>query len=193
MKKNIHLTWEQQKLVEDHLSIVHWTIRESIYVNETVYGLGYDDLYQEGCIWLCRAAATYNAGLAKFSTYARKVVHNGLVSYCRQMHDSQKHFSMSALDEYGELTTESSASGQPDTFAICTDTMETLELLSSSSRNYQGVAKLGVEALKLKIQGYGISEIASLCHAPPSHVGAWISRAIQKLRQNPAFLSGIAY
>lgn len=193
MKKNIHLTREQQKLVENHLSIVHWTIRESIYVNEAVYGLGYDDLYQEGCIWLCHAAATYNAGLAKFSTYARKVVHNGLVSYCRQMHDSQKHFSMLALDEYGELTTENNNSGQPDTFTICIDTMETLELLSSSSRNYQGVAKLGIEALKLKVQGYGISEIASLCHAPPSHVGAWISRAIQKLRQNPAFLSGIIY
>lgn len=193
MKKNVRLTREQQKLVEEHLSIVHWTIRESIYVNETVYGFGYDDLYQEGCIWLCHAAATYNAGLAKFSTYAKRVVHNGLVSYCRQICDSQKHFSISALDEYCELTIESNISGQSDTFAICTDIMETMELLSSSSRNYQGVAKLGIDALKLKVQGYGISEIAALCHAPPSHVGAWISRAAQKLRQNPAFLSGITY
>ena len=71
--------------------------------------------------------------------------------------------------------------------------METLELLSSSSGNYRGVTKQGIEALKLKVQGYGISDIAAMCHAPPTHVGAWISRAAQKLRQNPAFLSGIMY
>lgn len=193
MKKNIRLTPEQQNLVESHLSIVHWTIRESIYVNETVYGFGYDDLYQEGCIWLCHAAVTYDSSLSKFSTYAKKVVRNGLSTYCRQMHDKQKHFAPLALDEHSEPITENSISNQPDTFTIYTDTMETLELLSSSSRNYQGVARLGIEALKLKVQGHGISEIAALCHAPPSHVGAWISRASQKLRQNPAFLSGILY
>ena len=193
MKKIIRLTPEQQKLVENHLSIVHWTIRESIYVNESVYGFEYDDLYQEGCIWLCHAAATYDSGLAKFSTYAKKVVRNGLTAYCRQMRNKQKFFTPLALDEHGEPITENHISSQPDTFIIYTDTMETLELISSSSRNYRGVAKLGVEALKLKVQGHGISEIASLCHAPSSHVGAWISRASQKLRQNPAFLSGILY
>ncbi len=193
MKKDIHLTMEQQMLVENHLSIVHWTIRENIYVNKTVYGFEYDDLYQEGCICLCQAAATYDSSLAKFSTYAKKVVRNGLITYCRQMRDQQKYFTLSASNEHNEPVTESSASTHPDTFTIATDTMETLELLSSSSRNYQGVAKLGIEALKLKVQGYGISDIATLCHAPPTYVGAWISRATQKLRKNPAFLSGILY
>lgn len=193
MKKNIRLTTEQQKLVESHLSVVHWTIRESIYVNETVYGFEYDDLYQEGCIWLCHAAATYDSGLAKFPTYAKKVVRNGLTAYCRQMKGIQKHFPMLALDGQDGEIPESSISSQPDTFAIYTDTMETLELLSSSSKNYQGVAKLGVEALMLKVQGHGVSDIAAMCHAPPTHVGAWISRAARKLRQNPAFLSGITY
>lgn len=193
MKKDIHLTIEQQRLVENHLSIVHWTIRENIYVNKAVYGFEYDDLYQEGCILLCHAAATYDSSLAKFSTYAKKVVRNGLITYCRQMCDQQKYFTMLALDEHSEPITEGCISSQPDTFIVYTDTMETLELLSSSSKNFQGVAKLGIEALKLKIQGYGISDIAALCHAPPTHVGAWISRAAQKLRQNPAFLSGILY
>ena len=193
MKKDIHLTMEQQRLVENHLSIVHWTIRESIDVNKGIYGFEYDDLYQEGCICLCHAAATYDSSLAKFSTYAKKVVRNGLITYCRQMRDQQKYFTLLAPDGHSEPITEGYASNQPDTFAIHIGTMETLELLSSSSRNYQGVAKLGIEALKLKIQGYGISDIAALCHAPPTHVGAWISRAAQKLRQNPAFLSGILY
>ena len=80
---------EQQILVENHLSIVHWTIRESIYVNKAIYGFEYDDLYQEGCILLCHAAATYDSSLAKFSTYAKKVVRNGLITYCRQICDQQ--------------------------------------------------------------------------------------------------------
>ncbi|MCI8287382.1 MAG: sigma-70 family RNA polymerase sigma factor [Lachnospiraceae bacterium] len=193
MKKEIHLTMEQQILVENHLSIVHWTIRESIYVNKAIYGFEYDDLYQEGCILLCHAAATYDSSLAKFSTYAKKVVRNGLITYCRQICDQQKYFTTQALDEHSASIAENSTSTHPDTFTIATNTMETLELLSSSSRNYRGVARQGIEALKLKVQGYGISDIATLCHAPPTYVGAWISRATQKLRKNPAFLSGILY
>ena len=60
MKWDIPLTREQQELVENNLSLVYWVIMESIHVNETIYGFGYEDLYQEGCIWLCHAATTYN-------------------------------------------------------------------------------------------------------------------------------------
>ena len=49
MKKKIRLTTEQKNLVESNLSIVYWIIRQDISVNEAVYGLEYDDLYQEGC------------------------------------------------------------------------------------------------------------------------------------------------
>ena len=55
MKKTIPLTMEQQEMVAANLSVVRWAIRESFHVNETIYGFGYDDLYQEGCIWLCLA------------------------------------------------------------------------------------------------------------------------------------------
>jgi len=191
MKKNIHLSPEQQALVESHLSIVQWVIRDSIYVNEAVYGFEYDDLYQEGCILLCLAAASYNPCLAQFPTYAKKVVRNGLVSYCRQTHGRQKHFTSLEFNEHGEPAMNRQTLNHPDDSALLTDTMETLELLHSASKDYQGVTKLGIEALKMKVQGYGISEIAALYRAPPSHVGAWISRASQKLRKNPAFLSGI--
>ena len=71
MKKKIRLTPDQKKLAENHLSIVHWIIRENISVNDSIYGFEYDDLYQEGCIWLCHAAASYNAGLAKFPKIGR--------------------------------------------------------------------------------------------------------------------------
>ena len=193
MKKKIRLTTEQKNLVEANLSIVYWIIRQDISVNETVYGFEYDDLYQEGCLWLCHAAITYDAGRAKFSTYAKKVVRNGLLSYCRKMYAEQKYFIRLSPDDNGELLNAYPARHQTDTFALRANTMETLEFLASATKDFSGVSKLGTEALALKARGYTTSEIAVLCHAPPSHVGAWISRAAQKLRNSPSFLSGLLY
>lgn len=192
MKKKFRLTPKQQQLVESHLSVVYWVIRDNISVNETVYGFEYDDLYQEGCLWLCHAAASYDSGLAKFPTYAKKVVRNGLLSYCRQMYALQKNFIKTAPYENENLLNECPAH-RPDTFTAQTGTMETLELLSSAARGFSGVSKLGTEALALKVQGYANSEIAARYHAPPSHVGAWVSRAAKKLRDSPSFLSGLLY
>lgn len=193
MKEEIQLTTEQKNLVEANLSIVYWIIRQDISINEAVYGFEYDDLYQEGCLLLCHAATTYDAGRAKFSTYAKKVVRNGLLSYCRKMYAEQKYFIRLPPDDNGELLNAYPARHQTDTFALRADTMETLELLASAAKDFSGVSKLGTEALALKARGYTTSEIAALCHAPPSHVGAWISRAAQKLRNSPSFLSGLLY
>ena len=80
MKENIILTAEQQTLVEEHMQIVHWVIHRHIDVNESVCGMGYDDLYQEGCVALCHAAMSYDAQAgARFDTYAGTVVRNHLL------------------------------------------------------------------------------------------------------------------
>ncbi|WP_289805069.1 sigma-70 family RNA polymerase sigma factor [Faecalibaculum rodentium] len=191
MKQNIPLTSEQQKLVETHLYIVNWVMSESIHVHKNIYGFEYEDLYQEGCIWLCYAATTYNPERSQFSTYAKRIVCNGLFSYCRQMHSRQSYFTYFAVDKQGNLL----ANGEPyvlvDDFDIQINMIETFDLLAYAEKKYQGVTKLGIEALKLKLKGMSVSEIAGLYHVPPPHVGAWISRATQKLRKDTPFLSGL--
>ncbi len=88
------LTEQQRELVARNLSIVHWVICDYIHVNPTICGMEYGDLFQEGCLWLCKAAATYkNDGRAQFSTYAKTVVKNGLLSYCRMISNRRKKFS----------------------------------------------------------------------------------------------------
>ena len=78
------LTKQQQELVAQNLPVVHWVICDYIHVNPTICGLEYSDLFQEGCVWLCKAAATYkDDGRAQFATYAKTVVKNGILSYCR--------------------------------------------------------------------------------------------------------------
>lgn len=191
MKRTIPLTNEQQEMVAANLSVVHWTIRESFHVNETIYGFGYDDLYQEGCIWLCHAAVSYNPALSKFPTYAKKVVRNGLTSYCREQCSRERHFTRLGVGEHGELTAEGSVLQQPDDFESRISMLEVMQLLESRARDYSGVTRLGIKALELKIRGMSITEIAKLYDVPPSHVGAWITRSKQKLRKDPLFLSGI--
>ncbi len=191
MKKGICLTENQRMLVEEHLSVVHWTIRKHIHVNESIYGMGYDDLFQEGCIWLCHAAVSYQAEQAQFATYAKTVVRNGLISYCRQLCSRQSHFVRLSIGEHGEIFTEAYIPDCSDTFNSYFSILETLDFLESLAPNYHGVAKLGIEALKLKIKGMSITEIAQLYNVPASHVGAWISRSAQKLKKDPNFLSVI--
>ena len=88
------LTEQQQELVARNLFIVHWVICDYIHVNPTICGMEYGDLFQEGCLWLCKAASTYkNDGRAQFSTYAKTVVKNGLLSYCRAICNRKKKFS----------------------------------------------------------------------------------------------------
>ncbi|MBD5541969.1 MAG: sigma-70 family RNA polymerase sigma factor [Lachnospiraceae bacterium] len=191
MKRTTPLTNEQQEMVAANLSVVHWTIRESFHVNETIYGFGYDDLYQEGCIWLCHAAVSYNPALSKFPTYAKKVVQNGLTSYCREQCSRERHFTRLGVGEHGELTAEGSILQQADDFESRISMLEVMQLLESRARDYNGVTRLGIKALELKIRGMSITEIAKLYDVPPSHVGAWITRSKQKLRKDPLFLSGI--
>lgn len=185
------MTDEQLLLVERHLYIVHWVIIDSIYVNESIYGLGYDDLFQEGSIWLCRAAVSYNNGLSMFSTYAKVVVRNGLISYCRLMYRKQEHFERLEIGEHGELTTKGDILESADYDKTHISMLETLALLESVKKEYQGVTRLGIEALELKIQGHRITDIAAAYQVPSTHVGAWISRAVKKLRKNEEFLASI--
>lgn len=89
MKRLPPLNEQQQQLVEKNLTVIHWAIHNFVKINETVFGFEYDDLYGEGCVLLCKAAATYDSEKGRFSAYAQTVVKNGLLSYCRIMCNRQ--------------------------------------------------------------------------------------------------------
>lgn len=149
------LTKAQQELVSQNLPVVHWVICDYIHVNPTICGLEYSDLFQEGCLWLCKAAATYkDDGRAQFSTYAKTVVKNGLLSYCRKVCNHRSHFSRLIIGEHGELAADGEAlEPQADDFDAHMSLVETLSLLEASKQEYDGVTRLGIEALALKLQG----------------------------------------
>lgn len=191
MKKDIKLTPEQRTLVENHLSIVHWVIITSIDINNSVYGFGYDDLFQEGCLCLCKAASTYDVKKSQFPTYAKRVVLNGLISHCRRICRHQNRFRLVDFENQGELVLSGRADKHMENFIYSLSMFETLDLLESRKPDYEGITRRGIEALELKIQGNHIADIAALYQVPSSHVGAWISRAAAKLRKDPKFTTDI--
>lgn len=66
---------EQQKRVEENLGLVGKVIKDRVHGLDRNGIFTYEDLYQIGCIGLCKAAAT-DRGSGSFSTYAYRLIWN---------------------------------------------------------------------------------------------------------------------
>ncbi len=177
--------------METHLHIVKQVIHSEIIVNESIYGFEYDDLYQEGCIWLCKAAATFQPEKeVQFSAYARKVVTNGLRTYCRLMCNKQKRLvSLPSTSGPEDSTLSLDQFAAEDSWESILSQMDASFLLGRLKSQYQGTIRLGIEALEWKALGYTGTQIAAMYGVKPNLVGAWISRAVSHLKKNTLFLS----
>ena len=188
MNEQITLTDAQRELAEHYLSVVDWVIMDHIKVNPQVCGLDYGDVYQEGCLHLCRAAASYTGVPENFGVYARKVVRNGLISYCRQV--CRHEPSLPLLEECQSEDGPAEEAGSRLEQAILDRLIQEdlFRALHRAHRKSSGVVRLGIEALELKAKGINGREIAELYGVKPNHVGAWISRAASRLRRDRDFL-----
>ena len=186
MKRAKRLTAAQRQLVEENLAVVERVRRFEVRANPCIAGLGYEDLYQEGCVWLCNAALTFDPMRGSFASYARRVVQNGLVGYCRNV--LSKHQRTVLLgDLKPAVLTALEAQNAVSSHIKC----ETPLLLAAAESQYSGVTRKGVHALALQVSGMPLTAVAVRMSAPPNHVSAWISRAIHKLRNNESFLSSL--
>lgn len=187
MKTAISLNAAQQLMVEHNLSVVRRTVLRTIDINEGVCGMGYEDLYQEGCVALCHAAATYNAQAgAQFSTYAETVIRNHLLDHCRTLQAKRRTAQVISLDDRREDAAPMEYLASYDDTDRQIDRLYLTQLLEHGRRTFSGVAKLGIEAMELKVKGYSGADIAELYGVDQRHVGAWISRAAQKLKKDAA-------
>lgn len=190
------MSYEEQQLVETNMNIVYWVIKDHIIVNEGISGLGYSDLFQEGCLALIKAARTHDAEKSLFQTYAKVVVKNRLIAHCKYVCNRTRRELLCSTWNGGAEKEEDDDSlsllerqTDPADTALLVDGMRIIELLESFLPEYTGVAKKGIEAIILKMRGYNGADIADIYGVDQFNVGAWISRAKSKLLANERFVS----
>ena len=185
MERIIPLNKTQIALVEDNISVIDAVIFSRIIFDNNSYGLEYDDLFQEGALLLCRAALKYDESKnCQFKTFAYVVVFNGLASYCRKICNMKKR-QLSYIEKIEKnFDTRVFDDVLLQEKLIISDVLFFLENIK---KQYSGTAALGIEALILKVKGLSGAEIARMYNVKPNNVGAWISRAMKKLRNNPVF------
>ena len=174
---------QERELVEKHLYLVRGTVLGTVSINETIQGLGFDDLYQIGCEALCHAARKYREdGGAAFPTFASIVIRNRLISHCSKITKAQKPLEyMDAPQAAGSGLTF--AETLPDQNYHALSDADTFFFLSEAGKCCSGTMRKGIEALALKCRGHTGVEIAARYGVAPNHVAAWISKATKMLRE----------
>ena len=147
------MTDYQNELVMEHLDLVNWVIRTRISVPNRPL-LTYDDFYAIGCEAICRAALKYQADSGEFPPFACRYIYNAIIDHCRAMNYRLQR-SVDAGAEEGEVFFDLLAHTTVDFEAEVTDDSAKAALRACKEK-YQGVARKGVEAIELKLQGYQV-------------------------------------
>lgn len=169
------MTLEQQRIVEANMGLVGKVIKDK------VHGLGqpgspsYEDLFQTGCIGLCKAVISDKGGC--FSTYAYRLIWNEI------------------CDELVRTTRLTQREQAADTIEILANTaqhrldpLETSDLrhiLEQAKGMARGVTAKGIRCLELTIQGYSSQEIGSIVQAEAATVRMWMTKARRFLKNLP--------
>ena len=169
------LTSEQMQVVEENMGLVGKVIKDK------VHGLGqtgtpeYDDLFQIGCIGLCKAAATDKGGC--FSTYAYRLIWNEILDeLARSTRLIQKEQASEAIDAVVDA-------GSREVNPL--HTSELRQLLQQAKKNASCAAAKGITCLELTIQGYNSREIAKIFNTGDGTIRVWISKARRYLQSIP--------
>ena len=166
----------QRKQVEDNMGLVGKVIKDRVH---GMNGLGiytYDDLFQIGCIGLCKAAATDKGGC--FSTYAYRLIRNEI---CSALIYANRRAGK-------EIPTEPEVLSTYEADIVPEQLDNTLTaLLDEAERSAAGVTAKGIRALRLMADGYTAREIGEKMGASANNVTAWVSRARRYLSGLSAF------
>ena len=98
------MTQKEREKAEQYLYIVGWVLNKYQLYNNTNPNMGYDDLYQEGCIALCKAVQRFDAAKGShMNAFAFTVVRNHIFAYCKKISMKRRTMSLSELTETKSL------------------------------------------------------------------------------------------
>ncbi len=176
MREDFVLNESQQVLVEENLNLVDILLRTKIHPNQRIRGMEYDELYQCGCLALCKAAATYD-GRVKFRTYAGTVVVNAMIDQCRSARRQYDHTLSSDIPLADGETGFADCFPDPQTVEDALMSEELTKILREAKTTHHGAVLRGIEAIELQLKGYSGAEIARMYGVKNNNVTSWISKA----------------
>ncbi len=157
------LSAEQQRRVEENMGLVGKVISDKVHGSH-FGGYTREDLYQIGCIGLCKAAATDKGGC--FSTYAYRLIWNEICTVLIQASRYSK-----------EQPTEVPVLEVRSVQECFESTVELEDLLKRGECSAKGVVKKGIQAIRLRLKGYSTREIGKYLEVPENYVTAWETKA----------------
>lgn len=171
------MTIEEKKKVEENLNLVHRVIHDKVH-GKNQWGIyTYDDLFQVGCIGLCKAVITDKGGT--FSTYAYRLIQNEIMGAL--VCSTRRQAEIVAADVMPYLTRGSTVREEKTT-----ELRVGLEqVLSSARKEAPPYIVKGLDAIVLMSQGYSSREIGEKMGVAANLVCAWISKARKFLRNYP--------
>ena len=172
--------YERNKKIEENMGLVGQVIKDKVREIHRIGIYTYDDLFQIGCVGLCKAADTYMAeGDACFSTYAYVIIRN-------EIYDALKY---ATLRRKRETLTEV-YNLPPKTLTAYSDGLMGAELtLDAMQACATGVTAKGIEAIRMLSQGYTHREIGErMGGVSANNVSAWVARARKFLRSDQAII-----
>lgn len=166
---------EQRVRIEKNMGLVGRVIRDCVHALDMGCIYTYDDLFQIGCVGLCKAAQTYQPEYkSAFSTYAYHLIHNEI---CTQL-----EYAVRCGREQATDPAELPCGGLRDSLEEQEACRELMNLLDRAEATATGSTAKGIRAIRMRIDGYSSKEIGELLGVPANHVTAWVSKARNHIR-----------
>ena len=177
----MNLTLQQRQIVEANMGLVGKVIKDKVHALTNTGVYDYADLYQIGCMGLCKAAAT-DKGTGAFSTYAYRLIWNEI---CDALIKATR------IDRY-ETNLD-----PVDLFQTARENFPVDELIScelqlvreQAKQRAKGVTAKGIVCLQLSAEGLSSTEIAEQFCAEPATVRMWMTKARRFLQAQPELMS----
>lgn len=172
------LNEQQRQVAAENMGLVGKVIKDKVHSPNQLGIYTYDDVFQIGCIGLCKAAATDKGGC--FSTYAYRLI----------WHEICSALIYASRRSAEELPTDPEVMEFPERYGetMFEDSIELNNLLDMAESQAEGVTAKGIRAIRLMADGYTCREIGEQMGANANNVTAWVSKARKYLKTNPELL-----
>lgn len=162
--------------VEENMGLVHRVLHDKLRPPYQVGMYSYEDLFQIGCIGLCKAVATDKGGT--FSTYAYRLIWNEICDAV--IYAARRQAKESACDVTPFVAAEQEVPEELSVFHIDIE-----KALAAAKEEAPASTAKGIDAICMMARGYTSREIGGKMDASDRLVCAWVSKARKFLRSRP--------